>query len=208
MNHAERRFLPYTIQKRHNGRYLLVLGLARSGTSFLASLLGGHPDINMLSECFDAGFTRLIGKQYAGNKLCIHQIRYDAFSPVPLRVVKTGSKNRAVCRMLIQDYLSLDAKIIIILRNTEDVINSMVNRTACSYDWAETVVNSNIKELNKVIDGKCHVVGYSSLCENKVNELKEICKYLGLEYSDRMLLGENKNWVYPERNCYDRKNNE
>jgi len=199
MNHVEKRFLPYTIQKRHNGRYLLVLGLARSGTSFLASLLGGHPDINMLSECFDAGFTRLIGKKYAGNKLCIHQIRYNELSPVPLRVVTTGSKTRAVCRMLIQDYMMLDAKIIIILRNTGDVIKSMVNRTACREDWAEKVVRSNLTQLNRVMDGECHVVGYTSLCENKVNTLKEICEYLELEYSPLMLEGEKRNWVYPER---------
>lgn len=200
-NHRTRRFLPYSDKKRHDGDYLLVLGIARSGTSLLSSLLGGHPEINMLSECYDASVVRLIGKKYAGNKLCTHQIRYDSFSPVPERLALPEGvhAHRTLSRLMISDYEYLGTKFIIIIRNFSDVRRSMIKRAGTSYERAGRIIQQGL-ELITLLDSNqyCCSVGYESLCENPQQELEKICNFLDLEYDSRMLEGENFNWVYPE----------
>jgi len=194
--HQDNRFLPYTLEKRHQGRYLLVLGLARSGTSFLSSLLGGHPEINMLSESYDSAITRSIGSKYAGNKLCAHQIRYDSFSPVPERLVANG-RPKTVSKLLFTDYVDLGAKIIIIMRDTMDVRRSMITRAGATPALADRVIADGLKFLAHVNTyHKTIVVPYESLCEFKEVTLGWVCEYLEIEYSDKMLDGEKWNWVY------------
>lgn len=193
----DKRVLPYLWEKRHQGKYLLLLGLARGGTSFCSSLLGGHPDINMLCESYGSAILRGVGKLYNGNKLCAHQIKYDYLSSAPLRLVKS---RKLVSRLFFQDYLDLGAKIIMILRDTEDVANSMVNRTNCTYDRAYEVIEDGLEFLHEVnAHNTVFPVFYNDLCNSKEDTLKKICEYLELEYSPRMLAGEKYNWVYPDR---------
>jgi hypothetical protein len=188
------------LEKRHFGDYFLILGLARSGTSFLSSLMGGHPDINMLSETYDSAITRTIGKRYTGNKLCAHQIRYDQFSPIPKRIVTGANKLRTVSKLLFVDYIDLNAKIILILRNLDDVKKSIMTRTSAHSSVADVVIEDGL-QLIKKIDGnhRVHHVGYEALCRDKPAVLKDACSFLGLDYSEKMLTGEKYNWVYPER---------
>jgi hypothetical protein len=193
----DKRVMPYLWEKRHQGKYLLLLGLARSGTSFCSSLLGGHPDINMLCESYGSAILRGVGKLYNGNKLCAHQIKYNLIDKAPVRLVKS---RKLVSRLFFQDYADLGAKTIIIRRNTEDVANSMVKRTNCSYKSAYEVIEDGTKFLDDVNKhNEILPVSYDNLCDFKEDVLKEICEYLELEYSPRMLAGEKYNWVYPDR---------
>ena len=193
----DKRVLPYLWDKRHRGKYLLLLGLARGGTSFCASLLGGHPDINMLCESYGSAILRGVGKLYNGNKLCAHQIRYDALAPAPIRLVKS---RKIVSRLLFTDYVDLGAKIIIILRNTDDVASSMVTRTNCTLEKAYEVITDGLQFLSEVEQyNEVLVVSYGHLCDSKEDALHQMCGHLEIEYSKRMLAGEKYNWVYPDR---------
>ena len=57
-------------------KIFVVIGLQRTGTTLLASMLGRHPDINMLFESVTRDSLQLIGKKWNGNKLLAYrQIR-------------------------------------------------------------------------------------------------------------------------------------
>ena len=57
-------------------KLFVVIGLQRTGTTLLASMLGRHPEINMLFESVTKDSLKLIGKQWNGNKLLAYrQIR-------------------------------------------------------------------------------------------------------------------------------------
>ena len=57
-------------------KLLVVIGLQRTGTTLLASMLGRHPEINMLFESVTKDSLKLNGKQWNGNKLLAYrQIR-------------------------------------------------------------------------------------------------------------------------------------
>ena len=57
-------------------KLFVVIGLQRTGTTLLASMLGRHPEINMLFESVTKDSLKLIGKEWNGNKLLAYrQIR-------------------------------------------------------------------------------------------------------------------------------------
>jgi hypothetical protein len=56
-----------------NREYVFVVGGQHSGTTWLASMLGAHPDISMLHEAQGCEIKRLIGTRYSGNKLLLHR---------------------------------------------------------------------------------------------------------------------------------------
>ena len=59
------------------GKLVLILGLQRTGTTLLASMLGGHSEVNMLFESVGSDTTSLIGKKISANKLLVYrQIRF------------------------------------------------------------------------------------------------------------------------------------
>ena len=57
-------------------KIFVIVGLQRTGTTLLSSMLGRHPEINMLFESVTKDSLKLIGKQWNGNKLLAYrQIR-------------------------------------------------------------------------------------------------------------------------------------
>jgi hypothetical protein len=60
-----------------NAQGLIITGAPRSGTTLLASMIGGHRDIGVIDEWFASVEQNIIGKQIVGNKLTIpNQVRY------------------------------------------------------------------------------------------------------------------------------------
>ena len=53
-------------------KIFVIVGLQRTGTTLLASMLGRHPEINMLFESVTKDSLKLIGKQWNGNLSLIH----------------------------------------------------------------------------------------------------------------------------------------
>lgn len=188
---------------------LLITGAARSGTSLLASLLGGHSQINMLSESFTEDINKLAGKKYAGNKLCIwYQIRWTRatrWGYLLNRLANFGSdvlKSRPapVSRLSLQDYIDMDARIIIIQRNRDPAIGSMVKRAGLSTwqaTWQYDRAYFMALELVSRYDN-CMVVSMEELLEDPEGQLDKICEFLELDYEPGMVRGAKYNIQYPE----------
>lgn len=189
-------------------KYLLVVGCQRSGTTILSACLGRHPDINMMIESTGNDIMKGIGKEYNGNKLCLHsQIRFSQrasrFGYLVNRVVnlnKSYHKRRPfpTSKLSIQDYcINLDAKIIHIVRNKQDVIRSMMRRAGFSEKMASKHYDKAIQNI--VSHGL--VVYYEDFVKDNESVLREVCEYLGLPFDERMLEGQKFNYKY--KNYYD-----
>jgi hypothetical protein len=188
---------------------LLITGCARSGTSLLASLLGAHSQINMLSESYGKDINRLAGKKYAGNKLCMwSQLRWTRASRwghLMNRVANFGSgvlNNRVapVSALSLRDYIDMKAKIIIIVRERDKSIKSAVVRAGLSerkatiqYDKAGVMCAELIHQYDN-----CLSVRLEDLLEDPAYELDRICQFLEIDYEPGMTRGVKYNLYYPE----------
>ena len=123
-------------------KLFIVIGLQRTGTTLLASMLGRHPEINMLFESVTKDSLQLIGKQWNGNKLLAYrQIRQEQraskFGHLINRIVNFDfrKKNRhhlvrpyPTSIMSIEDFKREGAVFITIERDRDSSISSMVKR--------------------------------------------------------------------------------
>ncbi len=190
---------------------LLVIGCQRSGTSLLASMLGGHPEINMLYESTSTEVTKLLGKKYQGNKLLAwRQIRMHeranklgylvnrlvnrdfSFSEQPFHT----KRPRPISVWSIQDYIDRNAKIIGISRTKNEVIKSMMTRTEMTEDEAEKEYLKSNEVMNEAMP-YLKLIDFSDLVNRPEETMVTLCDYLGLDYDERMLEGARYNFMYP-----------
>jgi hypothetical protein len=202
-------------------RLLLVVGCQRSGTTLLAAMLGGHSEINMLAESNKKDVLHLIGKKYSGNKLILHrQIRMhqkpSKFGHLVNRIVnfdltfkpKKFHTKRVypISEFSIQDYIDRGAKTITIVRNEDEVIKSVTKRTNMTVSQAkyEYKCSLEIIENLKKYENTLHVK-FSDLIHNTKETLISICKFLDLEFEERMLKGPEYNFIYPNKGILKEK---
>jgi len=187
---------------------LLIIGCRRSGTTLLGSLLGAHSQINMLNEAYGDEVSRLIGKRYQGVKLVyphidfvqthsrVHRLLYHklVFIRVALRKVGVQMDMRIGGMYSIRDYEEMDAMIVVIHREKDDNVKSMVARSHISKkkalrDW--WVFN----EKSFGVNGAWHI-NLSDLTGDTEQCLRHICKYLDVEFEEGMLLSSGLNNSY------------
>ncbi len=202
-------------------KLLLVVGCQRSGTTLLASMLGGHSEINMLFESTKTDVFKLIGTKYSGNKSILYrQIRMHQkatkFGHLVNRIVnldltlkpKVLHTKRVfpVSDLSIQDYINKDAKIITILRSENEVINSITTRTKMSVQQAKKEYKASLKIINnlKTYKNALHIQ-FSDLIHNTKETLIEVCKFLDLDFEERMLRGPEYNFIYPNKKVLKEK---
>jgi hypothetical protein len=117
---------------------LLLLGVPRSGTTLLTGMIGSHPEVAMLNEDRSNAIHCLVGKPVVGNKLCIpNHINFE--TPLLTRVAKRFGYNAFRSRSVhsLDDYLQDESlKLIVIVREPEATIASMMRRGELSFDAA------------------------------------------------------------------------
>jgi len=193
-------------------KYLLIIGCQRSGTSLLASLLGNHPDINMLYESISKDIIKLFGKKWAGNKLLYPRqirlnLRGNKFGYLVNRILNNhfwGINNQIrrpfpSSRMSIRDYMALNVKILLITRAKEPTVSSMIKRMGYSSrhavrEWEKT--QGFFKQF-KAIYKSTFSIRFEDLLENSESELNKICKFLDIPFHPDMLNGTKYNYAYP-----------
>ena len=192
-------------------KLFVVIGLQRTGTTLLASMLGRHPEINMLFESVTKDSLKLIGKQWNGNKLLAYrQIRKNKRSSkwghLINRIVNLDFKqeNRhhlvrpfPTSVMSIEDYKKEGAVFITIERDKESSVISMMKRAGQTKNQAEREWESGMKIINQLKNEGAYGLTFVDLVNNSEKYLKEICNFLAIEYLERMLEGPKYNFVYP-----------
>ena len=200
-------------------KLFVVIGLQRTGTTLLASMLGRHPEINMLFESVTKDSLKLIGKQWNGNKLLAYrQIRKNKRSSklghLINRIVNLDFKqeNRhhlvrpfPTSVMSIEDYKKEGAVFITIERDKESSVSSMMKRAGQTKKQAEREWESGMKIINQLKNEGAYSLTFVDLVNNSEKYLKEICNFLAIEYSEKMLEGPKYNFVYPNEGIIKKK---
>lgn len=192
-------------------KILLVVGCARSGTTLLASMLGRHSEINMLFESVTKDTIRLIGKKYSGNKLLSYRqlrlkSRSSKFGHLINRLVNLDLKKKhrlhkrrpfPIAAMSLEDYMEHNPTMVVIRRGKEETVNSITNRTTISRKQAEKEWERSNEIIEHMVKHGAYVVQFDELVEQPQETMKGLCKYLELEYEERMMEGPEYNIVYP-----------
>lgn len=198
----------------------IVLGVARSGTSHIASLLGAHPDVNMVFENWYSGpFPRMCGKPFIGNKLSVpNQISWDRkFNFRDRRDFKTLSAVRHLmykarlgfgmprCPFSIRD-LSEEVKFVIVRRDRCTTVKSWLQRAGnVSFprfmdrkNYVYELYERGMHDLRLVEKYRRAVsVKYREGTGYTKNDMERVLAFLGLDYTDRIWQGQKFNPVYP-----------
>jgi len=192
-------------------KLFVVIGLQRTGTTLLASMLGRHPEINMLFESVTTDCMKLIGKKWNGNKLLAYrQIRQNQrsskFGHLINRFVNLDFKKKnkhhlvrpfPTSVMSIEDYKDQGAFFITIERDKQSSVNSMMRRAGQSEKQAVIEWERGMKIINKLQGKKTYSLTFMDLVNDTETTLKAICNFLDLEYVEQMLEGPKYNFVYP-----------
>ena len=200
-------------------KLFVVIGLQRTGTTLLASMLGRHPEINMLFESVTKDSLKLIGKQWNGNKLLAYrQIRKNKRSSkwghLINRIVnldfKPENKHHLVrpfptSVMSIEDYKKEGAVFITIERDKESSVSSMMKRAGQTKKQAEREWESGMKIINQLKNDGAYGLTFVDLVNNSEKYLKEICNFLAIKYKKKMLEGPKYNFVYPQDSVVKRE---
>ncbi len=194
-------------------KLFVVIGLQRTGTTLLASMLGRHPEINMLFESVSKDSLKLIGKKWNGNKLLAYrQIRQtqraSKFGYFINRFVNFDfrSKNRhhlirpfPTSIMSVEDYKKLGAIFITIERDKNSSVSSMKKRAGQSEKQASYEWEKGMKIINNLKSEGAYSLTFVDLVNNPEQILKEICDFLEIDFlKERMLEGPKYNFVYPQ----------
>lgn len=201
-------------------KIFVVIGLQRTGTTLLASMLGRHPDINMLFESVTRDSLQLIGKKWNGNKLLAYrQIREyqraSKFGHLINRFVNCDFqiKNRhhlvrpfPTSIMSIEDYKKEGAVFITIERDKESSVSSMQKRAGQSNNQASYEWEQGMKIINKLKADGAYSLTFFDLVNDTERILNDICNLLEIKFlKDRMLEGPKYNFVYPQESIKKRE---
>ena len=191
--------------------YLLIIGAPRSGTTLLATMIGMHPDVAMLIEDRFFGIKKLTGKKVLANKLCI---------PIQLEMTKRSNflkkriqrlgylKNYTTSKFNMQDYLALEGiKIISIVRDSGDVINSIMKRGKKEKKIAEQRWNRAIEmiyELQSKYPAIVRTVSYEDMVNEPEKLVRQLAEFIGIDFQPQMLEGYKHNILYPGESGIDK----
>jgi hypothetical protein len=200
-------------------KLFVVIGLQRTGTTLLASMLGRHPEINMLFESVTKDSLRLIGKKWNGNKLLAYrQIREiqraSKFGHFINRCANFDFRNKSrphlirpfpTSIMSIEDYKQEGAIFITIERDMESSVSSMMKRAGQSRKQAEKEYKLAMEIINNLKKESSYSLTFLELINNSEKVLKEICQLLELDYEPKMMDGPKYNFVYPNKGIIKKK---
>ncbi|MDR8394069.1 sulfotransferase [Aliifodinibius sp. S!AR15-10] len=198
--------------------HLLILGLPRSGTSILASLIGAHSNVSLICEDFGRSWIDAIGKPVVGNKLCVpRQIDMDRKRNMGVKLLnRVGLLKLWPKSMLsIEDYLEIDnLKLILIRRELSDVRNSMGNRDMVTLptfkgevkteEISEEEIEYTIEKGSQILSqleqrDNAFTISFDELINQTEPTLQTLCDFIGVSYEEQMIEeGPRWNWVYPE----------
>ena len=200
-------------------KLFVLIGLQRTGTTLLASMLGRHPEINMLFESVTKDSLKLIGKKWNGNKLLAHrQIRLNQrssrighlFNRIVNLDFQKENKHHLIrifptSAMSIEDYRKESAVFITIERDKHSSISSMMKRAGQSKRQAINEWEKGMQIINEVKGENTYSLTFLELVNDTQKKLKEICDFLDLEYSKKMMEGPKYNFVYPHKGILHKK---
>ncbi|MFP3943379.1 MAG: sulfotransferase family protein [Alphaproteobacteria bacterium] len=196
--------------------HLVVLGFPRGGTSLLMNALGEHSQIAMLDEDLVGGIRRLTGSKIRGVKLCVpNQVQLDRawnagihLHPVYRLLRLTGRlptsawrNTRPRSKWSIRDYAALpNATFVCLLRDPARSLDAIRRRQGISHEVGARMWDlfiETLTELHSMPDARTVMVSFERLLGDPENQLRALCRQVGIPFETAMLLGPRYNRRYP-----------
>lgn len=201
----------------------LVIGSPRSGTTLCATMIGSHPDVGMVIEDLGHAAHTIPGVKVWGNKLCIpNQITLDPTADTRglwerledgIRAVLGRPRRRPQFlesyppppsqQYTIRTYVENGAKLVAMLRNPDQVVDSIRRRgPASTVDIAKERWSRAVHDIYRAREDypdRTHLVRFVDLVESPTSTMEDICVHLGLPFSSDMIDG------HDGAHQYDRK---
>lgn len=180
---------------------LLITGPQRSGTTWLAAMLGLHPKISMLMEDKGWAVNNLMSCKYGANKLIAgRQVRYDERGAIwknGLDRLNIFKRNRIfpMAKTCMKDY----DKVITVFRYSDSQRRSVMTRTDFTYSEWESDLHKAITEVMKAENDEhldTYTVSYELLKAHTRGTLIRICEFLEIDFQDVMLEGYKWTRIY------------
>lgn len=182
---------------------ILIIGCQRSGTSWLCSMIGAHSKINMSYESIDDSVMKYSGCPFNGNKLIAEQIGMKLkanFIGHLLNRITKPFKYRIwpISSLSINDYIKQNTKMIILIRDRRNNLNSIQRRLIDNSIIANMIYYSAMRKIDKIETDQGIIMSddileikYEDLMQDRRKELLKICDYIGINFEKEMLEGEN-----------------
>ena len=188
---------------------IILLGAPRSGTTLLATAIGCHEKICMLDEDFHGTVHRIVGGKTRAVKFCVPNViqmhrkwrtwwgitRFNGYIRKRLHYVLPRSYYS------LSDYLrGYDCRIICILREPNKALSALSTRGLINMGKAKRVthkVYDLYEELLRRGEGNVAFISFDKYLTEPEAQTKEICDFIGEEFSPAMLDGPRRNTRYP-----------
>lgn len=191
-------------------RALIVIGAPRSGTTLLATALGAHSRVALLSEDLNGGVFRVVGGKLPALKLCApNQIDLDRrWRPVYGLIERNGWLRKNLGYRLPSSRLSLrdmslraELKVLCLLRDPGRNIDALKRRENKRDAVCRDIVRRTYR-LFRRLSGEplmdMRFVSFDRFVRSPEQQLGAICDWLGLTFEPAMLEAPKLNPFYPE----------
>lgn len=159
---------------------VFVVGCSHSGTTLLTTILGRHDEIFAIGE-----ETYVFGQSTFYAKSAIHQWDILCRQFGKRMFLEKTPKHVYEIRKIFK--LLPDARVIFLVRNPIDNIASLVKRNGSLEKSVNKWTKDNKNLLKFKSDPRVHICYYDLLVKDPAEEVKNICRFLDINYSSEMI---------------------
>ena len=162
-------------------RMVSVSGAGHSGTTLLASMIGNHPEVHLIT--YETGWflNPLENYNLVSNQLSKFKVENKSAHVI---VEKTP---RHVYHIDKISEVYPQTRFLVTIRNPFDLIASLLTRHQ-NFDDATNRVVSDLEAINAIKDrSDVLVVRYENLIDSPIQIIQSVCTHIGLVYSSKIL---------------------
>jgi protein O-GlcNAc transferase len=166
--------------QNRSARLVSVSGAGHSGTTLLASMIGNHPEVHLITH--ETGwFLDPLGSNKGAELLTKFK---DENNRATIIVEKTPRHVHHIDK--ISEELP-ETRFLVTLRNPFDLIGSLFTRHQ-NWEIAVNRVKSDLEAINAIQNHqRVLVVHYEKLIETPIQTIESVCTHIGLRFSSKIL---------------------
>jgi hypothetical protein len=162
-------------------RMVSVSGAGHSGTTLLASMIGNHPEVHLIT--YETGW--FLDTQEGINKALNYLEKFTSENNHKNVIVEKTPRHLYHLEKISEEIPG--TRFLVTVRNPFDLIGSLLTRHQ-NWDIALNRVISDLEAINAIKDrSDVLIVRYEDLIEAPIKTIKSVCTHAGLNYCEKIL---------------------